>query len=134
MDARAIRAANCISSALEFGLRQDEAEAMLLINLQRLLGVGARIKGTSSHPEFENINKRFLELFVVVVCLFLVSFCFCFVVVVFSQIKQAFLYVAQVNGFPQTSNYREMRSLRYRNWSNYDYGHQGRHFGELLFR
>ena len=70
------------------------------------------LRGTSYHPEFENINKRFLELFVVVVCLFLVSFCFCFVVV-FLQIKQAFLYEAQVNGFPQTSNYREMRSLRY---------------------
>ena len=35
-----------------------------------------------------------------------------------SQIKQTFLYEAQVNGFPQTSNYSEMRNQRYRNWSN----------------
>ena len=132
MDVRTIRAANCIISALEFGLRQDEAEAMLLINLPKLLGFGASIKGALAIIRNLEKNKSFLELSEVVVCLFLVIFCFCFVV--FLQIKQAFLYEAQVNGFPQTSNYREMRSLRYRNWSNYDDDHHGRHFGELLFR
>ena len=41
-------------------------------------------------------------------------------------IKQTFLYEAQVNGIPQTSNYWEMRSQRCRNWSNYDYDYHGR--------
>ena len=88
-------------------------------NRYRQISAVVLLVSAITHPEFE---KKEEEIF----CCWVICNDWVF------QIKQTFLYAAQVNEFPQTSNYWGMWIGVYRNWWNYDYGHQGRHFGGLF--